>query len=118
VLGVGIPPDEYTKNPNIILFVPSHGNHNGFYQGSSFEIFSNTESYRYPAHIATAFIEKCLERRNQEAAKAVTFAKKTSNERDFYPERVEYSSVSEQEEGKCGEGKKYEVEYMFEEYFL
>ena len=51
----------YTVNQRVIFMETSHGNHFGFYEGSSiFDAFRNTTSYTYPARVALSFSNSCM----------------------------------------------------------
>lgn len=49
--------ENFYQNPHVIYIEPFHGNHFGFYEGSLFELFTNTTSYTYPARVAIEFFQ-------------------------------------------------------------
>jgi predicted alpha/beta-fold hydrolase len=53
-----------TKNSNIVVLEPSHGNHFGFYEGRLLHAFTNVSSYTYPAKVAAEFFEVASSTRN------------------------------------------------------
>lgn len=52
----------YTSNPRTIYTETSHGNHFGFYEGTTLsEAFQSTTSYTYPPKMADAFFTAATE---------------------------------------------------------
>ena len=53
--------DDFVKNENIIYYEPEYGNHFGFYEGSLWNMFSNTTSYTYPSKLAVEFFNAIID---------------------------------------------------------
>jgi predicted alpha/beta-fold hydrolase len=53
--------DDFITNNNVVYYEPEYGNHFGFYEGSLWKMFSNSDSYTFPAKLALEFFNTIID---------------------------------------------------------